>query len=282
MAVTQTIIGVAAMVVPLAIQKLLEEFGFRGTQAIIAAFSLHAMLGMVVQQPVRYHVKKKKLSIALSSDFIRRPSADVIVHGDKTWHAEIENASEVEIRIQKLRTAVGKDSELNIKINQQHSEVKTRKRSRATSLELINIQFQNTNLDAEISRKEKSVGNVSELRDAGETENFIKRTNDKKADRDDVTEREDEYNTFSESNIPDEHKCLVQSGHSKKYENVEQVTAEIGITVKTVDTAPLSKAPRLSVPVSVPGTSKRSDTHRVRYDSIRDAATLESYESQDG
>jgi hypothetical protein len=282
MAVTQTIIGVAAMVIPLAIQKLLEEYGFRGTQAIIAAFSLHAMLGMVVQQPVKYHVKKKKLSVALSSDFIRRPSADIIVHADKTWHAEIENASEVKIRIQKHCTEVGKDSEVNIKINQHHSEMKNRKINRSTSLELINIQFQNKNLDVESSHRKKSVGSVNGLTDEREIKGCVERMNDKQADRDDVTEKRDESNVCSESNIPDEQKFLIQSGHSTKYVNLEQVTAEIGITVKTPVSASVSKVPSRSSQVSIPGANKRSDAYRVRYDSIRDAASLESYESQDG
>ena len=266
MAVTQLIIGVAAMAIPLAIQLLLEEYGFRGTQAIIAAFSLHAMLGMVVLQPVKYHVKKKKLPLALSSDAIRRPSAEIIVHGDNTLHAEIENANVFKIRIQQRCTEVGKDSEVNIKINQHHSEVKTRNRSGPASLELINIEFQNKNLDVENLRRKKSVGIV----------------NDKEVGLDGVTEEEDVSNMCSESNLPDEHKFLIQSGHSEKYGDVEQVTAEIGITVKTTDSVPLSEAPRSSSQVSSPGTNKRSDSHRVRYDSIREVVSLETYESQGG
>jgi len=282
MAVTQLIIGVAAMVIPLAIQMLLEEYGFRGTQAIIAAFSLHALLGMVVLQPVKYHVKKKKLPIASSSDAIRRPSADVIVHGDRTWHAEIENADVFKIRIQQHRTEVGKDSEVNIKINKHHSEVKTRKISGPASLELINIQFQNKNLDVENPRREKSVGIVSELRDVGKTKDFMERMNDKEGGLDGVTEEDDVSNVCSERNFPDEHKFLIQSGHSKKYGDVEQVTAEIGITVKTTDSVPLPKAPRCSSQVSSPSTTKRSGSYRVRYDSKREVVILESYESQDG
>jgi len=281
MAVTQLIIGVAAMVIPLAIQMLLEEYGFRGTQAIIAAFSLHAMLGMVVQQPVKYHIKKKKIPIALSSDAIRRPSADIIVHGDKTWQAEIENSNVFKIKIQQHCTEVGKDSEVNIKINQHLSEVKTRNRSRAASLELINIQFQNKNLDVENPRWRKSVGILNELSDLGETKDYMERMRDKEG-LDNVTVEGDGSNVCSESNVPDEHKFLIQSGHSKKYGDVEQVTAEIGITVKTTDSVPLSKAPTHSSQGTSPGTNKRSNNYRVRYDSIREVVSLESCESQDG
>ena len=282
MAVTQLIIGLAAMVIPLAIQLLLEEYGFRGTQAIIAAFSLHALLGMVVLQPVKYHVKKKKLPIALSSDAIQSPSADIIVHGDRTWRTEVENSNVFKIRIQQHRTEVGKDSEVNIKINQHHSEMKTRNRSVPASLELINIQFQNKNLDFENPCRKKSVGIVNELRDMGETKDYMERMNDKEAGLDGVTEEGDVSNVCSESNVPDESKFLLQSGHSKKYGDVEQVTAEIGIIVKTTDSVHLPKAPRYTSQISSPATNKRSDNYRVRYDSIREVVSLESYESQDG
>ena len=282
MAVTQMIIGVMAMIIPLVIQKLLEEYGFRGTQAIIAAFSLHAMLGMVVLQPVKYHVKKKKRPIALSSVVIRRPSADIIVHGDKTWHAEIENSNVVKIRIQQHRTELGKESEVNIKINQHHSEVKASKRSRSDSLELINIQYQNKNLDVENRSRKKSGGTVNELRDVSKVKDCMERTNGKESALDGDTEEGDESNVCSESNFPEEQKFLIQSGHSKQQGDVEQVTAKIGITVKAKDSAQLSRAPRRSSQFSNTSKNKRNDRYRVRYDSITDAVSVESCESQDG
>ncbi|KAJ9587651.1 hypothetical protein L9F63_018903, partial [Diploptera punctata] len=118
MGITQMIIGVGAMVIPLAIQKLLEKYGFRGTQAIISAFTLHALLGMVVQQPVKYHMKRKqKLS-----------------HG--------QEKSEVNIQIQQV----------NIKIQKHQSDLKSTKGSRNSSQEMINIQFHtNDSNDARIS-----------------------------------------------------------------------------------------------------------------------------------
>jgi hypothetical protein len=237
---------------------------------------------MVVQQPVKYHVKKKKLSIALSSDAIRRPSADIIVHGDKTWQAEIENSNVFKIKIQQHCTEVGKDSEVNIKINQHLSEVKTRNRSRPASLELINIQFQNKNLDVENPLWKKSVGILNELSDLGETKVCMERMSKKEEGLDNVTVEGDGSNVCSESNFPDEHKFLIQSGHSKKYGDVEQVTAEIGITVKTTDSVPLPKAPTRSSQGTIPGTNKRNDNYRMRYDSMREVVSLESCESQDG
>ena len=113
MGVTQMIIGIGAMVIPLVIQKLLEEYGFRGTQAIIAAFTLHALVGMIVQQPVKYHMKKKR----------------------KLTQSQ---TSEVNIQIQKV----------NIKIQQHQSQ----RSSRRMSQEMINIQFHKSdNSDEAIS-----------------------------------------------------------------------------------------------------------------------------------
>jgi hypothetical protein len=60
MGVTQVIIGAGCMIIPIILQKLIEEYGTRGTQAIIAAVSLHSLLCAVVQHPVEMHVKRKK------------------------------------------------------------------------------------------------------------------------------------------------------------------------------------------------------------------------------
>lgn len=282
MAVTQMIIGVAAMIVPLAIQMLLEEYGFRGTQAIIAAFSLHAMLGMVVQQPVKYHVRKKKHSTELSSDIKPRPSADIIVHGEGMWKADVEKSREVNIRIQQYHSEVGKDSEVNIQINK-HSELKAIKSSRAISQELINIQFQNKNMCVGSSDDGNiSVGLVNESKHAGVSNDFAETESGKqKHEYDSAKMREEHVN--SDSNVSDEHKFLMQSGHSKKYGHVEQVTAEIGITVKRADTvSAVTRTSRSGSQVSVPGMDKMKDVYRMRYDSIRDAPSLGGNESQDG
>jgi hypothetical protein len=278
MAVTQMIIGVAAMVIPLAIQMLLEEYGFRGTQAIISAFSLHAMLGMVVQQPVRYHMKKRRLSVPLHSDYLRRPSADIIFHGERTRHIEPEKGNEVNIIIQQHRSEVGADSEVNIKINQHHSELKAIKHGREISQELINIQFQNKNMCVDSSDGKVSVGVVNESKDTGGSKERMETESEKQLDQEGAG-KGNEFCVNSETNVPDEHKFLVQRGHSKKYGHVEQVTAEIGIIVKRADTPAATKS---SSQVSIPVMSKQKEVYRMRYDSIRDAASLESCESQDG
>jgi hypothetical protein len=60
MGVTQVISGIGCMIIPIILQKLIEEYGTRGTQAIISAISLHSLLCAVVQQPVEKHMKRKK------------------------------------------------------------------------------------------------------------------------------------------------------------------------------------------------------------------------------
>lgn len=272
MAITQLIIGVAAMVIPLIIQKLLEEYGFRGTQAIISAFTLHAMLGMVVQQPVKYHMKRRKMPISIPTTYVRRPSSDVIVHAEKGWEAGIGKDGEVNIKIHQ-HLSVSNESELNIKIHQHHSELRKIKLSKDISQELINIQFQ----------KKLSVDSADEGISVGVVE--LKNDDTPKEAVDDKTSGEKHEGTLSddEGNVPEEHKFLVQSGHSKKYGHVEHVTAEIGITLKTSTAdSPASKPMKRGSQVSTSSLDKRKNVYRMRYDSIRNAASLESCESQDG
>ncbi|PSN41452.1 hypothetical protein C0J52_14532 [Blattella germanica] len=142
MAIAQLIIGVAAMVIPLVIQLLLEEYGFRGTQAIIAAFTLHALLGMVVQQPVRYHMKRKKK--VERSGSAKVDTADELIG----LHSK---ASELNIQIENVN--------IGLKIHKHETELATIRR---TSQEKINIQFQKVDSkDARIS-----VGVVNEVEDS--------------------------------------------------------------------------------------------------------------------
>ncbi|PNF41779.1 hypothetical protein B7P43_G03449 [Cryptotermes secundus] len=60
MGVTQVITGIGSMILPIILQKLIEEYGFRGTQAIISAISLHSLICAALQRPVEMHVKRNK------------------------------------------------------------------------------------------------------------------------------------------------------------------------------------------------------------------------------
>lgn len=60
MSLAQTIIGLVTMIYPILIQKLLEMYGFRGTIALIAVINTHALVGMLLMHPVKWHMKIEK------------------------------------------------------------------------------------------------------------------------------------------------------------------------------------------------------------------------------
>ncbi|KAL7744096.1 hypothetical protein ACLKA6_009082 [Drosophila palustris] len=61
MGFAQTLIGVGSMVYPIAMQKLMEWYGFRGCLLILTGINAHAVLGMLLMQPVEWHMKKVPL-----------------------------------------------------------------------------------------------------------------------------------------------------------------------------------------------------------------------------
>lgn len=46
---------------PVLIKTFMENYGFRGTVALIAAISLHALVGALTLQPVQWHLIKKAI-----------------------------------------------------------------------------------------------------------------------------------------------------------------------------------------------------------------------------
>ncbi|KDR22317.1 Monocarboxylate transporter 9 [Zootermopsis nevadensis] len=84
MGITQVITGVGCMVIPIILQRLIEEYGTRGTQAIISAMGLNSLLSAIVQQPVEKHMKRKKRIRIQKQEFdsekhgnIKRESCDL-------------------------------------------------------------------------------------------------------------------------------------------------------------------------------------------------------------
>lgn len=63
MGVTQVITGIGSMILPIILQKLMEIYGFRGTQMIISAIGLHSLLCAAVQIPVASHMARKKTDL---------------------------------------------------------------------------------------------------------------------------------------------------------------------------------------------------------------------------
>lgn len=58
MSIAQTLIGVGTMIYPIMVQILMDCYGFRGCMAVIAAVNSHAILGMMVMHPVKWHMKE--------------------------------------------------------------------------------------------------------------------------------------------------------------------------------------------------------------------------------
>nr|CAD7408603.1 unnamed protein product [Timema cristinae] len=59
MGLSQVLIGVGIMVYPIMIESVYNEYGFRATQAIMTALTLHSLLAMLTYQPVKLHIKVK-------------------------------------------------------------------------------------------------------------------------------------------------------------------------------------------------------------------------------
>lgn len=57
MSFSQSLIGLGSMFYPVLMQKLLEWYGFRGCLMVLAAINSHAVLGMLLMQPVEWHMR---------------------------------------------------------------------------------------------------------------------------------------------------------------------------------------------------------------------------------
>lgn len=62
MSIAQTLIGVGTMIYPIMVQILMDNFGFRGCMAVIAAINAHAIFGMLVLHPVQWHMKTIRIT----------------------------------------------------------------------------------------------------------------------------------------------------------------------------------------------------------------------------
>lgn len=92
MSFAQSLIGVGTMVYPVLMQRFLDWYGFRGCLTVLAAINSHAVLGMLLMQPVEWHMRRvpiepdEKLSnknpanttttIAINSDGDKKVTSD--------------------------------------------------------------------------------------------------------------------------------------------------------------------------------------------------------------
>lgn len=64
--------GLGQMIFPQVVRFLLAEYGFKGTVLIMGSLSLHGVVGACLFQPVRWHLKRNKMS---EVEPLLRPSA---------------------------------------------------------------------------------------------------------------------------------------------------------------------------------------------------------------
>lgn len=57
MSITQSFNGAMLMGYPLMVNFLMNRYSYRGALAILAAINAHAVLGMLIMQPVEWHQK---------------------------------------------------------------------------------------------------------------------------------------------------------------------------------------------------------------------------------
>ncbi|XP_054747128.1 monocarboxylate transporter 9 [Anastrepha obliqua] len=57
MSFAQSLIGLGTMFYPVGMQKLMDLYGFRGCLLVLAAINSHAILGMLLMQPVEWHMR---------------------------------------------------------------------------------------------------------------------------------------------------------------------------------------------------------------------------------
>lgn len=67
MGVCQAAIGLGFIAAPIVVEKLLDQYGFRGTMLLLAGIALNSLVGAVLYQPVEWHQKKMQKLVASSS-----------------------------------------------------------------------------------------------------------------------------------------------------------------------------------------------------------------------
>lgn len=81
--------GIAAVGMPLFMEMLLKEYGFRGCMAILAALNLHVLLGTITLHPVEWHQDKstkisRDESLVKESDTLLEPQT-LIKSPNSVW-----------------------------------------------------------------------------------------------------------------------------------------------------------------------------------------------------
>lgn len=163
MSITQSIVGVVMMIYPIMVQYLMNTYGFRGALAVIAAINGHAILGMLVMHPVKWHYRiiqvpdeeSQPCKIKLYSDHTNSISKFNYNH----FIPVVNNEMKME-----AKQTVSSTEEINLNDKKASSDVKTN-----NPLKIINEVTDEDRNDVD-SRSISSKHNVS-LQDLDSTQN---------------------------------------------------------------------------------------------------------------
>ncbi|KAF2894569.1 hypothetical protein ILUMI_11604 [Ignelater luminosus] len=86
MSVAQAFMVASTIGFPALTRFLLNTYGFRGTVALISAFSLHCIPAMASLQPAKWHMKKRKLSVIEMTNVQTLQNANDEEHKTKEGH----------------------------------------------------------------------------------------------------------------------------------------------------------------------------------------------------
>lgn len=123
MSFAQSLIGVGSMFYPVLMQKLLEVYGFRGCLMILAAINSHAIFGMLLMQPVEWHMRE----VSIEEEEIQENATELALR--------IEPAEDEEIQPAKNLTRLAEPSDEDS--NHLSPLMYSRKNSRKLSREML-------------------------------------------------------------------------------------------------------------------------------------------------
>jgi len=63
MGFAMTAMGLGPVFIPLVISKLMDIYGVTGTSLILGGLSLHSLVAALLLQPVKWHMKKKEVTL---------------------------------------------------------------------------------------------------------------------------------------------------------------------------------------------------------------------------
>ncbi|CAG2057040.1 unnamed protein product [Timema podura] len=93
MGFAMTLTGMGTVIMPPVISKLLSFYGVQGTGLIMAALSLHSLVGALLLQPIKWHLKKKVVEPEPKSQDAVDQEADHTDHKNSNLNGSLNRSS---------------------------------------------------------------------------------------------------------------------------------------------------------------------------------------------